>query len=281
MPRDLKPGIIAFPHALQKGALILLPRPEPPSSKGKSAGAGATPGSTTGTRLRFQYNPETVSRTRTGGWEARKTNKSAKGTGAPTAPQNQTLEAFQGGGLLAKSETISMKLIFDASELLMSGTAGGGAQGQSGGDDERALGVLPELGVLEQMAIANPRADDSKGAGTKPAGKDSKLDAIIPRELLLVLGRRAFPVVITSMTIHEKRFSPELVPVRAEVDLQMQVLEAHEVEGNQPIKGAYDELLRQRAENAQKAAVSVTVGDDGRLDAINQALLQEPPGATK
>jgi hypothetical protein len=273
MPRDLKPAIIAFPHALQKGALVLLPRPTP--AGGKDAGAGA--GGTTGKQLRFQYNPESITRVRTGAWEARKTNKApgGKGTGGPTAPQNQTLESFQGGGLFAKAETISMKLIFDATELLLAGApAPGGAPPPP--EDERALGILPELAMLERMAIANPRADDKDGA-TKAPGKDSKLDAVIPSELLLVLGRRAFPVVITSMTIIEKRFSPTLVPLRAEIDLQMQMLEAHEVEGNQPIKAAYDQLLKQRFDNEAKAAESVTVGDDGTLDAINQALTQELP----
>lgn len=271
MPRDLKPAIIAFPHALQKGALILLPRPAP--AKGKApAGAGAG-GSTTGTQLRFQYNPETVTRARSGAWEARKTQKSSsKGSGGPTAPQNQTLEAFQGGGLYAKSETLTIKLIFDATELLLSAPPAAG--GAPPADDDRSLGILPELAVLERMAIANPRADESKD-GTKPAGKDSKLDAVVPSELLLVLGARAFPVVITSMTITEKRFSPTLVPLRAEIDLQMQLLESHEVEGNQPIKAAYEQLRKQREDNAAKAAQSVTVGNDGKLDAINQALSQK------
>ncbi|HTV18230.1 MAG TPA: hypothetical protein VMG12_06155 [Polyangiaceae bacterium] len=271
MPRDLKPAIIAFPHALQKGALILLPRPAPAKGKAAPAGAGAG-GSTTGTQLRFQYNPETVTRARSGAWEARKTQKgSSKGSGGPTAPQNQTLEAFQGGGLYAKSETLTIKLIFDATEFLLSAPPGAGAPAPN---DDRSLGILPELAVLERMAIANPRSDE-KDAGTKPAGKDSKLDAVVPSELLLVLGARAFPVVITSMTISEKRFSPTLVPLRAEIDLQMQLLESHEVEGNQPIKAAYDQLRTQREENAAKAAESVTVGNDGKLDAINQALSQK------
>jgi hypothetical protein len=279
MPRDLKPAIIAFPHALQKGALILLPRPAP--AKGKApAGSGAAGGSSTGTQLRFQYNPETVTRVRSGAWEARKTQKSSsKGSGGPTAPQNQTLEAFQGGGLYAKSETLTIKLIFDATEFLLSAPAA--QSGTPAPGDDRALGILPELAVLERMAIANPRADESKDTGTKPAGKDSKLDAVVPSELLLVLGARAFPVVITSMTITEKRFSPTLVPLRAEIDLQMQLLESHEVDGNQPIKAAYEQLRKQREENSAKAIESVTVSNDGKLDAINEALSQkfQPGGA--
>jgi hypothetical protein len=263
MPRDLKPAIIAFPHALQKGALVQLPRP----AKGAPAAE-----STEGSALRFQYNPETVTRARSGAWEVRKTQKtSSKGSGGPTAPQNQTLEAFQGGGLYAKSETLTIKLVFDATELLLSAPPAAG--GSPAPDDDRSLGILPELAMLERMAIANPRADEPKDG--KSAGKDSKLDAVLPSELLLVLGARAFPVVITSMTITEKRFSPTLVPLRAEIDLQMQLLESHEVAVNPPIQAAYEQLRKQREGNAAKAAQSVTVANDGTLDAINQALSQK------
>jgi len=56
MPRSLEPTQVVLPLALARGALIGLPNPK---AKGKAAKASYE-------TLRFQYNPETVTRARTG-----------------------------------------------------------------------------------------------------------------------------------------------------------------------------------------------------------------------
>jgi len=255
MARDLQPKIIALPYALQKGALVLLPSTAPGAQKPKPApqqGDDKALAPATAQHLRFQYNPESITRNRTGAWEPRKNQK-------VTAKDKQQQSNLRGGGLFSKAETIAMKLIFDATELLLRGEG-----------DEGKLGVLPELGVLERIAIAEPPKDGAGGKKNPKAG--DKLTALNPREVLLVLGSRAFPVIITSMNITEKRFAPDLTPLRAEVDLQMQILEATEAVGNQAITAAYDLLLASRAANARKALEpSVT------MDVLAELLQQQMP----
>jgi hypothetical protein len=241
--RDLTPALPeAFPFALTKGALVVLPQTKP--------NAPGTTGTPSGPKvLIFQYNPETITRTRTGEWEARKNQK-----GAPSPAQQSKQSSFQGGGLFAKSETIAMKLVFDVTErLLRSGVADDG------------LGVLPELAVLEQIAIASPPKD---GPAANPQN-NAKLNEMAPKELLLALGVRFFPVIVTSLTITEKRFNSSLIPVRAECDLQMQVLEATEVAGDPAIKEAFTKLIQDRKDRAAMAASTVP---GSTLDAIATAL---------
>ncbi len=272
MARNLDPSDIAFGWALRRGAIIVLPDVKP--------GKGGKPGEKLGSPrvLRFQYNPETITRTRTGEWEQRKNQK------VPTPTQKSDQSNFQGGGLFTKSETIQMKLVFDVSELLLRDTTG--MPGATGGLDPAEVGVLPELAVLEQIAIAEPPKNEEK----KKDDKGDKLNAVRPKELLLVLGPRYFPVIVTSLTITEKRFSHELVPVRAEVDMQMQVMEATETSGDQAIKAAFDQLMASRKKNAEAATaqVALDVNKGGQFeqdlnevvgDAIAKALRTAPGGA--
>lgn len=225
MPRNLEPNQIALPIQLSRGAIVSLPDPK----------AGPT-AEQVAEILRFQYNPETVTRTRTGQWEHR-LDKKGKLTSAQAKAE---MDNHRGGGLKAKSEMISMKLIFDATELLM-----------RGGDqtDLIVAGVLPELAVLERIAL---------GPDLKPEPKkeDSEfpLISLNPSEILFVLGPRRFPAVITSLSIVEQRYSPALVPVRAEVDLRLRVLEATKSATNKLIATAFDELVADRQRSAAAAA---------------------------
>lgn len=231
MPRSLEPNTLALKQRLTKGVLVTLPQK---TTSGQSTEIRA---------LRFQYNPETVTRTRAGQWET-------KATKNPN--QNKTLmDAQRGGGLLAKSETLSLKIVFDATEALL---------GPQGASYERT-GVLPELGVLEGMALGNDALPQDEKTTTK-------LISLNPTELLLVLGDRRFPVVITSMTITEQRFNPELVPTRAEVDLRFRLLEASENAANSKVQQAF-EKLRQDRDAAAKLAVYTGTNEN---EAITHAL---------
>lgn len=267
MPRNLEPSIIALPYELRKGAFIVLPDTSPTGAAGASAGKPQI--------LRFQYNPDTITRSRTGEWQQRKNQK--KGA-VPTPQQKSNQDSFQGGGLFAKSETIALKLVFDATELLLRQPPDTGAPASD--SDAVSLGVLPELAVLEQMSISDPPKDDKQA---DPNAGD-KLNTIHPKELLLVLGSRYFPVIVTSMTITEKRFSPQLIPMRAEVDLQMQVLEATEVAGDPAIKAAFAQLIADRKTRAAMASEDVPVDSLGDLGKSVQnaisAALRRPPGGT-
>lgn len=259
--RNLDPQSLAFTNQLQRGALVVLPSTTR-DTKGKTTKSDPQV-------LRFQYNPETVTRTRTGGWDARKNNKvgpPVPAKGAPSASQTSEKNNFRGGGMFAKAETVAMKLVFDATEFLLRDSS-----------PDKELGILPELAVLELIALGEAPKDDGK----KDPKDDAKLNPIHPKELLLVLGPRYFPVIITQMTISEKRFNYALVPIRAEIDLQMQVLEATEVDGDPAIRGAYNKLVGDRLDNAKKAAVNAKAGNLDTLDGVQQAVASalRPRGA--
>lgn len=273
MARTLQPKLIAFPFKLTKGAFVILPGAEPDPKNPKAPASPLGP-----TRvLRFQYNPETITRTRTGAWDVRKNQKAdATGKGGASKAEQTMLNSLRGGGLFSKAETIAMKIVFDATEVILRG------------EDANALkyGVLPELGALEGMALAEAPKDPDKATKPKKGADDPvKLNAIHPKELLLVLGERYFPVIVTSMTITEKRFSAELVPLRAEVDLQMQILEATEVVGNPALFAAYKELVATRKARAMEATSvgsgvdSLVSGEGIAHDVIAKALVQDPTEA--
>lgn len=226
-PRSLEPTQIALPLALSRGALIALPDPRAKNTTRYEI-------------LRFQYNPDLVTRARTGQWERKLDKKTTK------SAQKKALEdASVGGAIKSKSEVISFKLVFDAAELMLK-DAGAAAKG-----------VLPELSVLERFALGPDQIPD-------PPKKDNEfaLITLAPTEAILVLGPRNFPGVITQMNIVEQRFTPALVPIRAEIDVRFRVLEATAVMVSSDTKEIFGELLRQRERySAEAVATSGDVKD--------------------
>jgi hypothetical protein len=216
-PRNLDPSLVfGFERQLARGVIVTLPR------------AGAKNGGKTFFQaLPFQYNPETITRTRSGQWEHKENKKAA------TPAQTKTMtDGQRGGGLYAKSETINLKIVFDATEAIL----------RDQGDVDSKKGVLPELAILERMALAKEQTDEE----AKKTGGGEKLESLPPSELLLVLGPRKFPVVITAVNIVEQRFTPQLVPIRAEVDLRFRVLEVSENAADKIIAKTFEELMKQR-----------------------------------
>lgn len=237
MPRSLEPTQVVLPLLLARGALVGLPNPKAKDSKGKAAKG-------TYETLRFQYNPETVTRARTGQWERKLDKKAAK-----AAQDKAKDDATRGGAIKSKSEIISFKLVFDAAELIMAGGDSSGISQSTVRGGSTTKGILPELALLERYALGPDQLPD-------PPKKDQEFDlvSIEPTEALLVLGPRTFPGVITQMNIVEQRFNNELVPVRAEIDLRFRILEAASVVVNSDAQTAFKELIEQRSNLAQDPA---------------------------
>ncbi len=235
MPRNLDPRLIAFEGKLERGAIMRL----------EDAGNASGSEELAGTVLRFQYNPETITRTRAGKWEQRKKRKGL----TVASPQEIRSRSGQGSSaLLAESEQISMKVVFDATEAVLAGRS----------DSDQ--GVLPELAFLELASIGRE--------GVKKSPDREEVQPIRPDELLLILGTaRLFPVVLTSLTITEQKFLPTLVPLRAEVDLKFNVLEPTESAYRRWIDAAFQRLLDNRTNAAAMAAA-----DEALAGAIAQEL---------
>lgn len=159
----------------------------------------------------FQFNPESLTRSRT----ATYTNAGADGSGCregSEAQQRSCLSQVQ-----VQEETISLTLALDATDDLNDGK---GLAGQ--------FGIGPQLSVLELMIYPKTAQlfgfpiGNLLGSADQFGAAQAKAIPI----LLFIWGRkRVMPVVMTSMTITEQEYFPDLNPRRASVAVQLKVLE--------------------------------------------------------
>ncbi|SFK01477.1 hypothetical protein [Cellulomonas sp. KH9] len=208
----------------------------------------------TGPVLEFAFNPETITRARTGRWDPRRARRPADAVVAPSTARGD-VAAHGAAALLAEAETISFRLTLDATETILRGTDPTEAS-------PAAVGILPELAFLEQVSIGRDVQENRGGAGTR-AGRTggTPIRPVRPDELLLELGSsRAFPCVLTELSITEQKFTAGLVPVRAEAELKLTVLEPVENPYNPLVRRAFDQLLAERTRHADLLGGSAGAG---------------------
>jgi hypothetical protein len=161
----------------------------------------------------FQFNPETLTRSRTASYTPAGADGSGNGCREGSeAQQRSCLSQVQ-----VSEESISLTLMLDATDDLNDSQAIAGQ-----------FGVGAQLSVLELMIY--PKTDQLFGfpLGNLLGGTDQFGAArakTIPI-LLFVWGRkRVMPVVMTSLQITEQEYFPDLNPKRAQVAVQLKVLE--------------------------------------------------------
>src|SRR6266567_3357546 len=147
------------------------------------------------TEIKFQYNPDTLTRRLT----------------AQTASGNyDRSEAFRLKG--PPEENLSLEIELDATDDL-----------EAGDSDAQSIGIHPKLAVLElllypksQLIIANETL------------ANYGVIEIVPPEVPLTLfswgPNRIVPVRLTSFSITEEGFDPNLNPIRARISLDLMVL---------------------------------------------------------
>jgi Contractile injection system tube protein len=151
------------------------------------------------TEITFQYNPDTLTR--------RVTAQSAQGDSGTGVDRNDALR-LQG----PPQETISLELEIDATDQLANA-------------DPSALstGIYPALAAFESLLYPG----FAQVAANEVLARFGLLE-VIPLEApltMFVWGRkRTLPVRLTSFTITEESFDPQLNPIRAKISLEMQVL---------------------------------------------------------
>lgn len=168
-------------------------------------------------RLSFQYNPEELSR-------------SFEVTGESSDEDEGDTSAIQPEPPI---ESFSLTLLFDATEAMESPDQN--LPDVDVDEDVPASGtVAVHLAALEQLLypadstmvdsdfLEVPQAPDLLGDGLG-------IDVPLPRSrvpvVLFVWGRHSvLPVRMTSFSVDEKQFSPELYPIRAEVSCELEVL---------------------------------------------------------
>lgn len=161
----------------------------------------------------FQFNPETLARGRTASYAPAGADGSGNGCREGSeAQQRACLSQVQ-----VSEETIGLTLQLDATDDL---------------NDHQAIpgqfGIGPQLSVLELMIY--PKTDQLFGfpIGNLLGGSDQfgAAQAKTIPILLFVWGRkRVMPVVMTNLQITEQEYFPDLNPKRAQVVVQLKVLE--------------------------------------------------------
>ncbi len=163
--------------------------------------------------LNFEFNPQSISRTRTATIPRRGDGKGCGGYGFST--ESDTQRASQ--GVTVEPEQMTITILLDATDRMNVG-------------DETAsfFGVQPEIDIIYSML--EPRNQLAEGARVL-----SSLGADIPKAfsrqesspvLLFKWGIQVLPVFMTQAQIEGKEFLPSLHPYRAEASLTLQVIES-------------------------------------------------------
>ncbi len=164
--------------------------------------------------LPFQYNPETLTRSR--GTELTVINTPGTGTDFAFATPMQTPRIMQAAKL--QDETLAVELVFAAADYMDREGWGDGRHGLQPVLDSLRLLVEPRsqkiggLRVLTELGLTGARAFDRD---------------LTPSVVLFIWGAEILPVVLKTVSYTVEEFLGSLVPIRAKAQLTMQVIEAH------------------------------------------------------
>ena len=166
--------------------------------------------------LVFEFNPESLTRTRT--ITLRPGNAPGTRGGYDFALPTETSRVAQ--GVTVQPETFSIDILLDATDRM-----------NEGEPVATQFGVEPELDTLRTMV--EPKSQGPGGLQTLSSlglGGERAFQRIESASvLLLVWGTHILPVFLTTVQIAEQAHLPSLVPYRAKATLSMQV-----IEGNNP-----------------------------------------------
>lgn len=163
--------------------------------------------------LAFDFNPESLSRTRT--VEITLPSSPASRGGYDFALPTETPRASRGVSM--QPESFSVKILLDATDRMNEGEI-----------IAETMGVQPEIDTLRSMVEPKMQTPggvqllSSLGFGGDAAVVNRKHASV----LLFVWGFRILPVFLKQAQIDEKAHLPNLFPYRAEATLQLQVIES-------------------------------------------------------
>lgn len=165
-------------------------------------------------RLEFEFNPTTISRTRsitlqTGG---------SQGTQGGYDFENESEAPRAAQGVSVNAESFSVKILLDSTDRM------------NAGDEQAASeGVQPELDIIRSML--EPKLQTPEGARTLSALGEGDDRAFSRQQFASVLifewGVQTLPVFMTQAQIDVKAFLPTLRPYRAEATLTLQIIESN------------------------------------------------------
>ena len=162
----------------------------------KGALVGLDPTNPIASVIRFQYNPDTMTR--------RLEARAMGGDGGAKA------EVYRLTG--PPKETISLSVEIDAADQL-----------ERGDKQVQTLGIYPALASLEMLLYPKSKTVTANTALAQ-AGNIEIIPPEAPLTLFVWGAQRVLPVRLTSFSITEEAYDPALNPLRAKVELSLQVL---------------------------------------------------------
>jgi hypothetical protein len=171
----------------------------------------------------FQFNPLTITRTRTASVDQQLTpgrNRVSNGEFINEISADKLFKNFRNNQLLIVSpQTLGFDIRLDATDKLNDGDA-----------ITQQFGIAPQLSTLELMML--PKSQSLLGGAVAALlGGSTKSFSFADSEknppvTLFIWGRKkVMPVNITNMTIKEEEFSIDLNPIRATVTVSLEVIE--------------------------------------------------------
>ncbi len=189
--------------------------------------------------IALQYNPDTLTRT-----------LQPQAAGGEGADRSQALR-LRGSGI----ETIKLEAEIDATDAL---------EEPGSNRDAVEVGIHPQLAALE--ALAHPRAGDLQANDAlAAAGVLEVLPLEAPLTLFVWGAKRVLPVRLTSFSVTETQYDPNLNPIQAEVSLGLRVLTYDDL-GLASVGGALfmaHQVIKE---------VMATVGGAGNLGALGTTI---------
>lgn len=207
----------AFPDSprLVKGALAIYP--------------GGRPG-TQAQVVVFQYNPDVMRRTL-----ADSAPPQERQAGAPVRADAMRIRG-------PPKETINLSVVLDAADQL---------EQPAQNPTVKDKGLLPALFLLETLLY--PTADQAReNERLASQGEVQTRTPEMPAVLVVWGEHRAAPVRLTGLTINEEAFDHRLNPIRAKLELSMQVLTTEDVPDNRVEWRAFSAYMQQKQSLAQR-----------------------------
>lgn len=167
----------------------------------------------------FRINPEGFSRSLS--IEAAQTSQGVEGAGGKAANSTNEQSADAASGVL--KETFSVQVRLDLVDRL-----------ESTAELDPQLGILPEIAAIEDLLYPAP-TDSTANSDGKEAVRSKE-----PRPTVLFIWgtQRIVPVKITQLSVNETLHNANLNPIRAELEIAMEVLREGDATGNPAVRDA-------------------------------------------
>lgn len=179
----------------------------------------------------FRFNPETLTR-QLAVEQAKGSEGSPPAGGSGGAGGEEGADASSG----TLKETFSVLLRFDLAE-----------REETRSSMPLDLGVMPEISALEDLMHPAESATEAPSDGSEPVRARGRR----PLVLFIWGERRVLPVKITGMAIAETVFNGKLYPIRAEVEVGLEVLGDAEAADNTRVRSSLDFTAANRRKMAR------------------------------